>query len=46
MTPKQAKRAYQTLTEVQMMLGDLPKNKALSAYNKISKVKFLIKKVK
>jgi hypothetical protein len=44
MTPAQAKRAYKMLTEVQMMLGDLPKNKALKAYNKISKVKFHIKK--
>lgn len=46
MTPKQAKKAYLTLTEVQMMLGDLPKSKALKAYNKISKVKLLIKKIK
>jgi hypothetical protein len=44
MTPAQAKRAYKILTEVQMMLGDLPKTKALKAYNKISKVKFHIKK--
>ena len=27
-----------------MMLGDLPKSKALKAYNKLSKVKLLIKK--
>lgn len=45
MTPTQAKKAYQILTEVQMMLGDMPKNKALKAYNKISKVKFHIKKL-
>ena len=44
MTPAQARRSYQLLTEVQMMLGDLPKNKALKAYNKISKVKLLVKK--
>ena len=44
MTPAQARRSYQLLTEVQMMLGDLPKNKALKAYNKISKVKLSIKK--
>ena len=25
MTPAQAKKAYRLLTEVQMMLGDLPK---------------------
>ena len=46
MTPAQAKKAYRLLTEVQMMLGDLPKSKALQAYNKISKVKFHIKKIK
>jgi hypothetical protein len=45
MTPTQARKAYQILTEVQMMLGDMPKNKALKAYNKISKVKFHIKKM-
>jgi hypothetical protein len=44
MTQAQARRSYQLLTEVQMMLGDLPKSKALKAYNKISKVKLLIKK--
>lgn len=44
MTPAQAKKAYRQLTEVQMMLGDLPKSKALQAYNKIGKVKFHIKK--
>lgn len=44
MTPAQARRAYQALTEVQMMLGDLPKNKALKAYNKIDKVKLIVKK--
>ena len=44
MTPAQARRAYQALTEVQMMLGDLPKSKALKAYNKIDKVKLIIKK--
>lgn len=38
MTPAQARKAYKALTEVQMMLGDLPKSKALQAYNKISKV--------
>jgi hypothetical protein len=46
MTPNQAKKAYKMLTEVQMMLGDMPKNKALRAYNKISKVKVLLKKIK
>ena len=46
MTPNQAKKAVDLLTEVQMMLGDLPKSKALKAYNKISKVKFLVKKTK
>lgn len=46
MTPKQAKKAYLLLTEVQMMLGDMPKSKALKAYNKLSKVKLLIKKIK
>lgn len=45
MTLAQAKQAYRLLTEVQMMLGDMPKNKALKAYNKISKVKFHIKKM-
>ena len=44
MTPKQVKRNIEILTEVQMMLGDLPKGKALRAYNKISKVKLSIKK--
>jgi hypothetical protein len=44
MTPAQARKAYQALTEVQMMLGDLPKNKALKAYNKIDKVKLIVKK--
>ena len=44
MTPAQARKAYRLLTEVQMMLGDLPKSKALQAYNKINKVKFHIKK--
>ena len=44
MTPAQARKAYRLLTEVQMMLGDLPKSKALQAYNKIGKVKFHIKK--
>lgn len=44
MTPAQAQQAYRLLTEVQMMLGDMPKNKALKAYNKINKVKFHIKK--
>lgn len=44
MTPSQAKRAYNLLTEVQMMLGDLPKSKALKAYNKLNKVKMLVKK--
>ena len=44
MTPAQARRSYQLLTEVQMMLGDLPKSKALKAYNKICKVKLSIKK--
>ena len=44
MTPAQARKAYQILTEVQMMLGDMPKNKAIKAYNKINKVKFHIKK--
>ena len=43
MTPKQVKRNIEILTEVQMMLGDLPKGKALRAYNKISKVKLSIK---
>lgn len=46
MTQKQAQKAYITLTEVQMMLGDLPKSKALKAYNKINKVKSRLKKVK
>lgn len=44
MTPAQARRAYQALTEVQMMLCDLPKSKALKAYNKIDKVKLIVKK--
>ena len=44
MTPAQARRAYYILTEVQMMLGDLPKSKALKAYNKIEKVKLIVKK--
>ena len=44
MTPAQARRSCQLLIEVQMMLGDLPKNKALKAYNKINKVKLLVKK--
>ena len=44
MTPAQAKKAYRLLTEVQLMLGDLPKGKAIKAYNKICKVKFHIKK--
>lgn len=44
MTPAQARKSYQLLTEVQMMLGDLPKSKALKAYNKLSKVKLSIKK--
>ena len=44
MTQAQARRSYQLLTEVQMMWGDLPKSKALKAYNKISKVKLSIKK--
>lgn len=43
MTPAQARRAYQALTEVQMMLCDLPKSKALKAYNKIDKVKLIVK---
>jgi hypothetical protein len=46
MTPKQARKACILLTEVQMMLGDLPKSKALKAYNKISKAKLMLKKVK
>ena len=44
MTPAQARKSYQLLIEVQMMLGDLPKSKALKAYNKLSKVKLSIKK--
>lgn len=44
MTPAQARKAYRLLTEVQMMLGDLPKGKAIKAYNRICKVKFHIKK--
>ena len=44
MTPAQARKSYQLLTEVQVMLGDLPKSKALKAYNKLSKVKLSIKK--
>ena len=44
MTPAQARKSCQLLTEVQMMLGDLPKSKALKAYNKLSKVKLSIKK--
>lgn len=44
MTPSQAKKAVDLLTEVQMMLGDLPKAKALRAYNKLAKVKLQIKK--
>ena len=44
MTPAQARKSYQLLTEVKMMLGDLPKSKALKAYNKLSKVKLSIKK--
>lgn len=44
MTPAQSRKAYQALTEVQMMLGDLPKSKALKAYNKLNKVKAIIKK--
>lgn len=31
MTQAQARRSYQLLTEVQMMLGDLPKSKAHTA---------------
>ena len=46
MTPKQKKRSLETITEVQMMLGDLPKGKRLKAYNKLEKVKLLIKKQK
>ena len=44
MTPAQLRKAYQVLTEVQMMLGDLPKSKALKAYNKLNKVKAILKK--
>ena len=44
MTQAQARKAYQLLTEVQMMLGDLPKSKALKAYNKLNKAKILVKK--
>lgn len=44
MTLAQARKAYQLLTEVQMMLGDLPKSKALKAYNKLNKVKAILKK--
>jgi hypothetical protein len=46
MTPTQARNAYKALTEVQLMLAELPKSKALKAYNKINKVKFHIKKIK
>jgi hypothetical protein len=46
MTPKQKKRCLDLLTEVQMSLGDLPKSKALKAYNRLNKVKFHIKKIK
>ena len=46
MTPAQARQAYKALTEVQAMLGELPKGKAIQAYNKINKVKFHIKKIK
>lgn len=44
MTPKQMKRSLETITEVQMMLGDLPKGKRLKAYNKLERVKLTIKK--
>lgn len=44
MTQAQARKAYQLLTEVQMMLGDMPKSKALKAYNKLNKAKILVKK--
>jgi hypothetical protein len=46
MTPKQKKRSLDTLTEVQMMLGDLPKGKRLKAFNKIERIKLIIKKQK
>lgn len=46
MTPAQARQAYKALTEVQMLLAQLPKKQALQAYNKINKVKFHIKKIK
>lgn len=46
MTPKQKQRCLDTLTQVQMQLGDLPKGKALRIYNKINKVKLTIKKSK
>lgn len=45
MTPAQARQAYKALTEVQMLLANLPKKQALQAYNKINKVKFHIKKI-
>ena len=44
MTQAQARRSLTLLTEVQMMLGGLPKSKALKAYNRLGKVKLYIKK--
>ena len=44
MTPKQKKRSLDTIIEVQMMLEDLPKGKRLKAYNKLERVKLIIKK--
>lgn len=46
MTPAQARKAYKTLTEVQLLLAELPRKQALKAYNKLNKVKFHIKKIK
>lgn len=44
MTPAQTKKCIQYIIEVQMMLGDLPKGKALKAYNRMEKVKGFIRR--